>query len=261
MNPMKKTGTKAVWIAALLVTFTACSSKGPVEPGPLVSIMISGHPEWPPIMYRSGAVIDGAGAALVKKIFSDLQLRTAFPFSGTWDEVQAKARSGELDVLVAAYKTTERLTYMLYSDPYTTDPVALYVPKGKAFPFTSFNNLIGKKGIAMVGDSYGQLFDDFAAANLQLTRVTQANQGFNLIESGQADYFIYALYAGDDLLKKNGQAAKFETLPKFVADEPFYITISKKSPFVIYLDDINKAIAKYKADGTIAALIAQYKTQ
>ncbi|HUR20029.1 MAG TPA: transporter substrate-binding domain-containing protein [Vicinamibacterales bacterium] len=259
---MTRPGTIVAWIAALLITFTACSSKSPADPGPLVSIMISGHPEWPPIMYRSGAVIDGAGPALVKKIFDDLKLRTAFPYSGTWDEVQAKARTGEVDVLVAAYKTTERLTYMLYSDPYTTDPVALYVAKGKAFAFdTNWNVLIGKKGVAMVGDSYGQQFDDFAAANLQLVRATTAAQAFDLIASGQADYFLYALYAGDDFLKKNGQASKFETLPKFVADENFYITISKKSPFVIYLDDINKAIAKYKADGTIAALIAQYKNK
>ncbi len=261
MNAMNKPGIKAAWIAAFLITLSGCSSKSPVDPGPLVSIMISGHPEWPPIMYRSGAVIDGAGPALVKKIFDDLQLRTAFPYSGTWDQVQAKARTGEVDVLVAAYKTTARLDYMLYSDPYTTDPVALFVGKGKGFAFDNWNVLIGKKGVAMVGDSYGQQFDDFAAASLQLTRATTATQAFDLIANGQADYFLYSLYAGDDFLKKAGTVAKFESLPKFVADENFYITISKKSPFVIYLDDINKAIAKYKADGTIAALIAQYKNK
>ena len=262
MSAMKQPGSRVAWILTLLIAFTACSSKSPVVPGPEVSIVISGHPEWPPIMYRSGSVIDGAGPALVKKIFDELQLRTVFPYSGTWDEVQAKARSGEVDVLVAAYKTTARLEYMLYSDPYTTDPVALYVAKGKAFAFsTDWNVLKGKKGVAMVGDSYGQQFDDFAAANLQLFRATTAAQAFDLIASGQADYFLYALYAGDDFLKKNGQASKFESLPSFVANENFYITISKKSPFVIYLDDINKAIAKYKADGTIAQLIAQYKNK
>ena len=102
MSAMNKPGIRTAWILALLVTFAGCSdSESPVDPGPLVSIMISGHPEWPPIMYRSGAVIDGAGPALVKKIFDDLQLRTAFPYSGTWDDVQAKAR-------------------ILYFEPFTT---------------------------------------------------------------------------------------------------------------------------------------------
>ncbi len=249
-------------IAALVLTVTACSSSStPVQPAALESVKISGHPEWPPIMYRSGAVIDGAGAALAGRIFADLDLRTTFPYSGTWDEVQAKARSGEVDVLVAAYKTTDRLTYMLYSDPYTTDPVALFVAKGKPFPFDTWNVLVGKKGVAMIGDSYGQQFDDFAAASLQLIRATTAAQAFNLVATGQADYFIYSLYAGNDQLKKTGETSKFESLPKFVAEEPFYITISKKSPFVIYLDQINKAIAKYKADGTVNALIAQYSNR
>ena len=68
-------------------------------------------------MYRNGALIDGAGPALVKKIFDDLGVTVEFPQTGTWDEVQAKARTGEVDMLVAAYKTTEREGYMVYSDP------------------------------------------------------------------------------------------------------------------------------------------------
>ena len=164
-------------------------------------------------------------------------------------------------MLVAAYKTTERLGYMVYSDPYTTDPVAIFVAKGKAFPFNDWNVLIPKKGIAMVGDSYGQSFDDFAAANLALTRVTTTAQAYDLLASGKGDYFLNSLYAGDDFLKKNGTAAQFESLPKFVNEENFYITISKKSPYVTYLSLLNERVAKYTADGTVAALITQYKNR
>jgi len=212
-------------------------------------------------MFQSGTTIDGAGPALVKKIFAELGVAIDTPFTGTWDEVQAKARSGDVDVLVAAYKTTEREGYMVYSVPYTTDPVAIFVAKGKAFPFDSWDVLIGKKGIAMVGDSYGQAFDDFAAARLSLTRVTTSAQAFNMVASGQGDYLLYSLYAGDDYLKKTGGASQFESLPKFVNEENFYVTISKKSAYVTYLPLLNEKIAKYKADGTIAALIAQYKNR
>jgi polar amino acid transport system substrate-binding protein len=251
---------RAVLLVALAGgALNACSSdSNPTRAGFLNVASASGHPEWPPIMYLNGSTIDGAGADLVEKIFADLGRQTAFPHAGTWDEVQAKARTGEVDVLVAAYKTTERETYMLYSDPYTTDPVALFVGTGKTFPFDTWNALIGKKGVAMVGDSYGQQFDDFAAANLQLTRATTATQAFALIATGQADYFIYSLYAGNDHLKKSGGASQFQSLPRFVAEEPFYITISKASPFADFLPQVNEAIAKYIADGTVAALIAQH---
>lgn len=235
------------------------SPSAPGRPGVLTSATLSGHPEWPPIMFQDGAAIDGAGVALLRKILMDVGRVSTSRYAGPWDEVQAKARTGEVDMLVAAYKTTERETYMLYSDPYTTDPVALFVAAGKAFPFTNWNVLVGRKGVAMVGDSYGQQFDDFAAANLPLTRTSTAAQAFALLSSGQADYFLYSLYAGDDYLKKTGTAAQFQSLSTFVTEEPFYFTISKQSPFTAYLAQINQAIAKYKADGTIDALIAEYR--
>ena len=262
INMFKRFGT-LVAIVLLAVASGACSSNSttPTTPSARIGIVASGHPEWPPIMFQSGSTIDGAGAALVKKIFTDLGVAVDVKFTGTWDEVQAKARSGDVDVLVAAYKTTEREGYMVYSDAYTTDPVAIFVAKGKAFPFGSWDVLVGKKGIAMVGDSYGQAFDDFAAANLKLTRVTTSAQAFDLVASGQADYLLYSLYAGDDYLKKTGGASQYESLPKFVNEENFFITISKKSPYVTYLPLLNQQLAKYKADGTIAALIAQYKNR
>jgi polar amino acid transport system substrate-binding protein len=245
----------------LLAALSACGSgtTNPSSPGTnRTTLIASGHPEWPPIMYRSGAIIEGAGPALVKKIFDDLGITVEFPQAGTWDEVQAKARTGEVDLLVAAYKTTERERYMVYSDPYTTDPVSIFVARGKAFPFDGWDALLSKKGIAMVGDSYGQAFDAFADARLQLRRVTTSAEAFALVSSGQADYLLYSLYAGNDHLKKTGTGSQFERLPKAVNEENFYITISRKSPYVTYLPLLNQRLARYKADGTIAALIAQY---
>jgi polar amino acid transport system substrate-binding protein len=254
--------TKRISTLACLLLFagalSACDSSNPNSPGTHLRVIASGHPEWRPIMYQNGSVIEGAGPALVKKIFDELGINVAVRYTGTWDEVQAKARTGEVDVLVAAYKTSAREEYMVYSDAYTTDPVAIFVAKGKAFPFTNWQVLVGKHGVAMVGDSYGQAFDDFAASSLDLTRVTTSAQAFQLVSSGQADYLLYSLYSGEDHLKTTGTASAFERLPAFVNEENFYITISKASPFVQYLPQINQAIAKYKADGTVAALIAEF---
>lgn len=119
--------------------------------------------------------------------------------------------------------------------------------------------LIGKRGIAMVGDSYGQAFDDFAAASLGLTLVTHAQDAFDRLVSGDGDYFLYSLYAGNDFLRKAGTATRFRSLPRFVSEEPFYITISKRSPYVSLLPQINAGIAKYKSNATIPALIEQFK--
>jgi len=223
------------------------------------AIVASGHPEWTPIMYAKDGTIQGAGPELLAKIAADLKLEIAFPEKGTWDEVQAKAKSGEVDMLVAAYKTDERLTYMDYSDAYTTDPVAVFVKKGSAFPFGNNEDLVSKRGVAMTGDSYGQTFDDFSKEKLNLARVATNKEAFDKLTNGEADYFVYSLFAGEAYMREAGGEPQFEALPNYVDAPNFYITISKKSPFVKYMPKINELIAKYKADGTIDALIQKHK--
>src|SRR5680860_51687 len=81
----------------------------------------SGHPEWAPIMYQKDDLIVGAGPDITIKVFNDLGIKISSLYKGSWDVVQESARSGEIDILVAAYKTAERETYMDYSIPYTID--------------------------------------------------------------------------------------------------------------------------------------------
>lgn len=224
-------------------------------------VTASGHPEWQPIMYQNGDVIEGAGPDLVKQIFADEGVKVETPYTGAWDEVQAKAKSGEVDVLVAAYKTTEREGYMVYSDPYTTDPIALFVKTGSKLAYTTWDDLVGKKGVATVGDSYGQAFDDFIKAKLSVERVGTSKEAFEAVMTGKAEYFLYSLYAGNKEIKAGALEGKVTSLPQYVTQESFYITISKQSPFVGYLPQINAGIAKYKADGTIDRLIAEYQAK
>lgn len=213
-------------------------------------------------MFKDGDVISGVGPALVKRIFDDLGLKSEFPYVGAWDVVHDKARTGAVDVIVAAYKTKAREEYLAYADAYITDPVVLFVKKGKTFTFARNADLVGRKGVGTVGDSYGQEFDDFIATTPRVTfaRVQTTKEGFDLVAGGKADYFIYSLYAGQDDLASESRS-DLAILPHVVTEEPFYVAVSKQSPFLRYLPDINRLIAKYKADGSIAAWMAKYDTQ
>jgi polar amino acid transport system substrate-binding protein len=219
----------------------------------------SGHPEWAPLMYRDGNLISGAAAELVQKIAADLGFKIKTEYAGNWDEVQAKAKKGEVDLLVAAYKTAERQTYMDYSVAYTVDPIVIYVKKGTNFNYYNWGDLIGKKGVLTVGDSYGQAFDGFIEERLSTVRVNTVAEAYDMVKNGRAYYFVYAVYSGEKFLAKNGLAGEFEVIPKSVASEDFFITISKKSPLTRYLNSINDELEKYKRDGTINSLIDKYR--
>ncbi|MFA7663016.1 MAG: transporter substrate-binding domain-containing protein [Patescibacteria group bacterium] len=222
-------------------------------------LVVSGHPEWPPIMYQDGNQIVGAGPEIVAKIFTELGVKSVSKYEGAWDVVQSKAKSGEVDVLVAAYKTAERETYMDYSIPYTVDPVVLIVKNGQTFAYAKNEDLIGKRGVVMLGDSYGQKFDDFIKAKLTPQTVGTPKDAFDLLANGQADYFVYALYSAQDYIFKNKLADQVEILPEYVSSENFYITISKKSPFVKLLPKVNELLKKYIDDGTIDQIIEKHK--
>lgn len=222
-------------------------------------LIASGHSDWSPIMYQQNDQIVGAGPEIAARIFKELGVKFVSKYEGPWDIVQEKARNGSVDVLVAAYKTQERETYMAYSIPYTIDPVVLVVKQGKSFPYEKWADLVSKRGVVTAGDSYGQAFDDFIATKLSVTKVGTPEEAFELLDKEEVDYFVYALYSAQGYIFKNKLAAKVEILPTYVSTENFYLTISKKSPFIKYLPRVNELLEKYKSDGTIDQTLEKYK--
>lgn len=222
-------------------------------------LIVSGHPDWPPIMYQQNDLIVGAGPEIAKRVFADLGVKVISKYEGPWDIVQEKAKTGLVDVLVAAYKTTERETYMDYSVPYTVDPVVLVVKKGKIFPYDKWEDLIAKKGVVTTGDSYGQAFDTFIKEKLNVQKVGTPEEAFALLDKEEVDYFVYALYSAEGYIFKHKISDRVELIPKYVSTENFYITISKKSPFVNLMPKINTLLEKYRADGTIDEIIKDNK--
>ena len=242
-------------VLALGITGVAVGKEASKPPKTLIA---SGHPEWPPVMFKKGKTITGAGPELARKIFADLGIKIETPYSGSWEDVLSKGAAGKIDLIVAAYKTKERKKHFVYSDPYTVDPLVLFVHADKTFKFKKSSDLVGKSGVGLVGDSYGQKFDDYSAAHLKLRRVKTVTQAFNLIAHHRADYFINSLYAGKLEIEKN-KLTRFVSLPTAVSEQNFYMMISKKSPYARYMPEINRLIKKYKQDGTIDRLVAKYE--
>ncbi len=251
---MKK--SNSVLLVLGLVFFCLIGCKKDKETSEFIA---SGHPAWAPIMYQDGNSIVGAGPEITAMIFKELGLGVSFPYVGLWDVVQAKTRTGEVDMIVAAYKTAERETYMDYSVVYTVDPVSIFVKKGKTFPFNNWDELIGEKGVVTTGDSYGQTFDQYIKSSLSVTSVATPDEAFSLLLSGQADYFVYAYYSGKNYLNSKNLNSQIEVLSNNVSSENFYMCVSKKSSLVSYLSKINIILERYKNDGTIDRVLQKYK--
>ena len=205
--------------------------------------IVSGHPDRKPIMYKSGESIAGIGVDIVQSVFKDLNVEISPIYVGARDVVQEKAKNGEIDLIVALYKTTEREQYLDYSIAYTQDPIVLFFSGGKSFVYTGKESLVGKKGIATVGDSYGQEIDDYiVSAPLDMARVDTPEQAFAALKEGRAEYFMYSLYAGQKVINELSLTGIEES--SVVSNQPFYIGISKKSPYAKNMNEINVSLQK-----------------
>ena len=173
----------------LLLTFLTVLTLIPVsgfaQAAACSSLTITGHPDYPPIGYKDGERIVGAGATLVERIAGELKIPVQSKYTGSWAEAQTAARDGKVDIIFGIYFNDERATYLEYVRPaFLIDPVVVIVAKGKAFPFRGRQDLVGRKAVTNAGESYGSEFDSFIAQKLTIARSDGADQAFKDLLSG-----------------------------------------------------------------------------
>lgn len=222
----------------------------------------SGNPEWAPMMYKESQAIVGIGADLTTKIFADLKLPLENKYIGSWEEVQAQAERGEVDVLVGTYKSATQLEYLGYTSiPYYSAPLTLFTRAGQKFSYRNFNSLVGKKGVVVSGVGYGPELNEYIkTGKLNLTTATSSRAALYLVSENKADYFIYYQGAGEKALASNlPLSRKISVYDEPIASEDFYIAISKNSPYYSQLAEVSKALYAEKQAAYIDSLVNKYQ--
>lgn len=222
-------------------------------------LIASGHSEYPPFMYKDGDSIVGVGADLTKIIFSELGISVESRHVGAWERVFRQAQSGQIDLIVGAYKTKERERFLVFpKEHYFEEPVVIFINKHNPFDFNRWQDLVDKSGGTVIGESWGVKFDRFAKENLNIQRLVKINHSFKMINRNRLDYAIYALYPGKINLMHLGLENDIIAMPKLV-DAPFaYQAFSQKSPFVKHLDYYSRRVKQLKNDGTVQRLIDKH---
>ncbi len=214
-------------------------------------LIISGHPDYPPVMWKENEKIVGVGPDLAARVFNELGVAYEIRFSGPWKRVQENARSGEIDFIVGIYSNDERKTYLDFTVPYMTDPNSIFVMKNKTFHFDKWEDLIGKKGLTMHGESFGVELDRFIDEKLSMHKAYDVNTIFKLLETGRSDYILWGYYPFLIHIVQTGYKDRIIPLPKNVTVENMYMAFSKKSKYLHLLPEVNRLILKFKAQGQI----------
>jgi polar amino acid transport system substrate-binding protein len=135
------------------------------------------------------------------------------------------------------------------------DDVAIFVAKGKAFPFTGQDDLIGKKGVTNEGESYGTAFDAFIKDKLDVARTAGIDNAFKDLLSGKADYLIAGYYPGLAEAAKAGLKDQIEVLDQALLTAEMFVAFSKKSPCRSLAEKFGQGITEMTTDHAFDAMV------
>ena len=219
---------KALPLLALLLLPGLSAAVGKCE-----RLVATGNPEYPPYLWRdpqSPQHLIGANADLLTLIGEQLGVKIEILHTGPWSRAQDEVRTGRVDLLAGAFLTLPRLEHMDYVHPaFFVTPSVVWVRKEQGFPYSGWEDLRGRTGGTLVDNSFGQQFDAFAKANLNLEEVPSLIQAFQKLLLGRTDYVLYERYPGVALANTQGMLDSLETLEPPISSEGLYLTLSHSS--------------------------------
>ncbi|MCP4022227.1 MAG: amino acid ABC transporter substrate-binding protein [Desulfobacteraceae bacterium] len=221
-------------------------------------IICTGHPDYPPFMWKVEKTIVGAGAQLIRMALDEMEQDYVIQSTGPWARAQEMVQKGKADFLVGAYSNVRRRLYMDYSHAYATDPNSIFVLTENTKPLADRHDLVGKIGISMFGDSFGDGLDSFIETKLNVLRVYDSKSLFKQLISKKVDYILWGDYPCRINAAVNNYDDQIKKIEKPLAYENMYITVSKKSPHKGLISSMNKLIDRLRNDGTIDRLLKRY---
>jgi polar amino acid transport system substrate-binding protein len=247
-------------IAALAFCGMGCSTSSTsvsphvVQPVACSTLVLTGHPAYPPVAWADGATLKGGGIEVVRLLAQDNGVALRVVNEKSWENAQLAVRGGKADAIVGIYKTQQRLAYFNYVDPaLAPDPSSVLIRTGEAFTYVSWNSLIGKRGVVGAGESYGSKFDAFRAAKLTTYNVATLADVYQQLLAGKADYGLSGYYATVTTAPKGIAIAA----PDFVT-EGLYLAFGKDNACGTKLSSaFSREIAQLSAAGTIKRIFAR----
>jgi PAS domain S-box-containing protein len=144
---------------------------------------------WPPFEYLDDlSRHTGIAADFLQLIETRLGIRFSPPPNISWEEVIAKTKQGELDILSVLTPTRERENFLNFTDPYIQAPLVIVRRTGSS-SVNELNDLSGQKvGVVSGYAAEDRLRQD--APYLELVPAKDFEQGLLALSTGSTDAFV-----------------------------------------------------------------------
>jgi ABC-type amino acid transport substrate-binding protein len=215
----------------------------------------------------SSWLIDGKLQGSSVEYFTDIARKAGvnkveFKAYDTWSAALNAARVGNVDMILSVGWSQERARYLNYVWPhYQISYLLVVVRKGNTFKLVKYDDLKGRKGIAIKDVTYGDgPFANLVNTSPDMRYAMNITDAFAELKSGSVDYFLgYENNVLAEMRIKN----TFEEF-EFVDTVPFalneYAAFSKKSKCAEQLtQQFGKMISQTRSKFDYYALQTKYK--
>lgn len=218
-------------------------------------ITANGLNNWFPFSYRD---LDGSLKGIVPDILQEATHILNVPLSirgdRTWQEILNDLASGEIDIVLGAYRTPERTANYLFTPALGKDELRIFTKYGQKFTFTGRSDLIGKTGAILAGSKYGAEFDRFAQEKLTLKQVPYSEGIAKALMAGTVDYGILGYIEGLSIQHDLGVDKTIEPLDLPLQKNEVFVLMNKNSPCANLFESLSQTITLLQKQGRIRSI-------
>ncbi|MCK7614294.1 substrate-binding periplasmic protein [Roseibium sediminicola] len=226
-------------------------------------VKLNGSGVWYPVSMRQEAsgTLNGVFPDLGREILTSLHVNVAEGPDLPWNRVLVLLEKGQIDVLAGAYKTDERLKKYGVSRPVMQEEVGIFIRKSLESRPQSLKDLIGLRGVAPFGASFGEEFENFATESLSIDRqpFDDFKTYMRLLMEDKADYLVIARQDGVMMIDETGAVDLVEVLPWPAAVNTLHFLFSRATPCIALLEPFNEALTKRIDAGALKGLLDSYQ--
>lgn len=215
---------------------------------------------YPPFEYVENGKLTGPGYDMIVEAFkrADIEIQVEIL---PWARILEFVELGKKDVIVDAYKSSERAEFLDFSSTiYVSYPEVLYVRKNSNITFDGTSESLKGLKIGANRDFYhGELFEEALKNNLiELEEIHEPKINFEKLLNNRIDAVIETIPLGEQLLKEMNLEDEIIALSPALQDNYSYLGFSKKNNLKPIIEKYDEAIKSMEEDGTIDKIFESY---
>ncbi len=220
---------------------------------------------WVPYNWETKDSLEGGAIKLLQQFFRQQKINFEARKVGSWARCLKLVESGEIDIVIGAYKSNVRAAWGHYvSEPMGFDDIYIFIKQGSKIKYDTLDDLAQYRGGGVIGDIYGATFDNFKA-KLPADKWSETTTYYNNIKKVLAqriDYLPSASWNTKSMLfhMKNTKEipinAELEQVGQPIQSNPLYFIVSKKSrKYAQFGEALSRFIKVKKEAGEIDTLL------